>query len=386
MKRLILLLCIAFPALAQNRVGEDPFVDSEAPGGTTLSVTETTTAINTRQHGSQFIFKLNPSASDSTGDTRGVYIRTISLGSFSINETVGLSSYLYHEGSGNLTTAYGTTNQFLNRGTGTVSYATGAFNQARQQDFAGSINLARGSLNAVQNWRTSGTGINLGYGAHNKIELAGSGGTIDSGYASYNEIRTSASGNINWGYPGAFIVNNLDSGATIWNSASIRLGLVNNGSVRKYSAIQIDAPTGNAPSVENYAITSLHPGPSRLAGSTRIGSTSLPANTLDVTGSFGRGAPYRMAGDYVVGSADNWLINDKTGSDNVVALPGASAYPGRELYFTNWQGYAVLSASANVIPITGGSATTAILPDQPGAWCVLVSDGANWITTQLVIP
>lgn len=484
--RLLFLLLAPLTALsAEVTIGGCPYVDDQAPGGDAICVNGTTTEVDTRRHGSQFIYRVEPAGPDTVWDARGLYVRATSYGPYSINETVGLSSYLYHEGSGNLATAYGSTNQFLNRGPGTVNIATGSFNQARQHDFGGAITLARGSLNAAQNYRASGVGIVTGYGAHNRIEQAVAGGRIDIGYASLNEIR------------------NL--GGAIGTAVSLETSLNNSGTVENYAGLRINAPIGNTPTVTNYAINSLHPGKSffagniglntqnvaqfnfrissnitgatsaaalrldgkvqgdvtsigtgftsaigvaagaaipqlyhsvvdqgvfgagasvadqygytvtsamngaarnyafrhdlaldpndwgfygagaaqnALAGKTRIGSTSTPKNTLDVTGSFGRGKPVVVTGDYAVGASDNWIVNNKVGSPLSVMLPAASSFPGRELYLTNWQATAAESTGSDVIPLAGGSAETSILPAADGAWAALVSDGTNWIITQ----
>lgn len=66
-----------------------------------------------------------------------------------------------------------------------------------------------------------------------------------------------------------------------------------------------------------------------------------------------------------------------TGSGaSVFTLPAATA--GRELLITNQTANAITSASSNVVPITGGAATTAILSGVSGKWATLVGDGSNW--------
>ena len=94
----------------------------------------------------------------------------------------------------------------------------------------------------------------------------------------------------------------------------------------------------------------------------------------------GRGAPVAKTADFTVADTDVFLVNNKAGSSCTVTLPSASQWSGRELQFLNYQAQTVVSASSNVVPITGGAAGTAILPATAGAWGLLVSDGANWIT------
>jgi len=54
------------------------------------------------------------------------------------------------------------------------------------------------------------------------------------------------------------------------------------------------------------------------------------------------------------------------------------------LNFQNYQAYTVVSASSNVVPIGGGSASTAILNAIVGDQCTLVSNGTNWVLTQYI--
>lgn len=73
----------------------------------------------------------------------------------------------------------------------------------------------------------------------------------------------------------------------------------------------------------------------------------------------------------------DWYVFDNAGTVTFT-LPAASIYPGRELTLRTIQAQAVNSASSNVVPRTGGSASTAILPATDGAWATLKSDGTNW--------
>lgn len=55
-----------------------------------------------------------------------------------------------------------------------------------------------------------------------------------------------------------------------------------------------------------------------------------------------------------------------------------SATTGQRLVLRNTTSNAINSASANVIPLAGGAAGTAILSGSPGKWCELVFNGTNW--------
>ena len=93
-------------------------------------------------------------------------------------------------------------------------------------------------------------------------------------------------------------------------------------------------------------------------------------------------APVTYTSDFSVATTDLWIINNKSGSSCTATLPTASSNTGRVLHFQNYQAQTLVSASSNVVPLAGGSATTAILEAVAGANATLVSDGTNWIMTQ----
>jgi hypothetical protein len=101
----------------------------------------------------------------------------------------------------------------------------------------------------------------------------------------------------------------------------------------------------------------------------------------DITG-LTYSAPVTKTADFSVAASDLWLINNKSGSTCTVTLPAASSYTGRILHFQNYQVQALVSASSNVVPISGGAAGTSILVASSGDQATLVSDGTNWLMTQ----
>jgi hypothetical protein len=98
----------------------------------------------------------------------------------------------------------------------------------------------------------------------------------------------------------------------------------------------------------------------------------------------GVAAPVTKTANFTVADSDVWLINNKTGSTCTVTLPTASSWTGRVLRFQNYQAQTVVSASSNVVPLTGGAAATSILLASTGDQTTLVSDGTNWLVTQYV--
>ena len=97
------------------------------------------------------------------------------------------------------------------------------------------------------------------------------------------------------------------------------------------------------------------------------------------TGAIGRGAPVTKTGNFTLGVAENWIIINSA-STVTVTLPAASSWTGREVSFKTIQvGGALGSASSDVVPLAGGSASTSILLGNPGRHATLVSDGTNWV-------
>ncbi len=119
-----------------------------------------------------------------------------------------------------------------------------------------------------------------------------------------------------------------------------------------------------------------------LSGSPSISGT-LSASVIS-TSSYQRfpvaavTTPIAAATHTVSTSADIYVIYDFAGTVTVT-LPTASSYPGRFLTLKTNQAQAVVSASANVIPLVGGAAGTAILAATAGKWAHLVSNGTNWV-------
>lgn len=93
-----------------------------------------------------------------------------------------------------------------------------------------------------------------------------------------------------------------------------------------------------------------------------------------------RGAPVNKIASFTLADDENWIICN--GAGIVVTLPLAGAYTGREVMIKTIAAQAVISASANVVPLTGSAPGTAILAGTAGNWATLVSDGANWVIMQ----
>ncbi|MBA8904880.1 glycosyl hydrolase family 28-related protein [Aminobacter ciceronei] len=86
-----------------------------------------------------------------------------------------------------------------------------------------------------------------------------------------------------------------------------------------------------------------------------------------------------VTADTTLLSQDEYIINNKSGSSHTMTLPDAAKNGGRSITITNYQAQTVVSASSNVVPITGGAAGTAILPATAGKWVELRSNAVNWL-------
>lgn len=98
---------------------------------------------------------------------------------------------------------------------------------------------------------------------------------------------------------------------------------------------------------------------------------------LKVNGTFARRAPVTYTSTSVtIAETDSYVILNTSGT-TTVTLPAAGSWPGREIWLRSIQNRTIASASANVVPRTGGAAGTAIMTGD-GAWVLLVSDGTAW--------
>lgn len=110
-----------------------------------------------------------------------------------------------------------------------------------------------------------------------------------------------------------------------------------------------------------------------------------PSSTLGTTARFSafsinKEPNVQTVDNYNVTPADVTVVINRAETTTVV-LPVPSMYPGRRIRVATRQAFAVLSSQSNIIPITGGAATNAILPAAAGKWADLESDGTYWVVT-----
>lgn len=173
------------------------------------------------------------------------------------------------------------------------------------------------------------------------------------------------------------------------NNADVGIAL--NG---KLASFAIDLGLANLPSSSAIRFPNATYLVARNAGNTtNLNLIGLDANNIvnlggtNVSGVqvkncwFGTTVPNLQVGaTYTVAFTDNWITFNSAGT--TVTLPNAPSFPGREIKLRTIAAAAIISASANVVPLVGGAAGTAILAATAGKWATLVSDGAVWQTTQ----
>lgn len=176
-----------------------------------------------------------------------------------------------------------------------------------------------------------------------------------------------------------FTVDNTVRNATTTNGfLAENTQLITAGLTFNAVRIQTNIATGGGTTRAIYADGTA---PSMHVGLFRFGATTVPVNTVDITGSLGRGAPVTKTGDFTLAATENWVIVNQAGT-TTVTLPAASSWTSREVMFKTITANTLVSASSNVVPLAGGAASTAILAAAAGTWATLVSDGTNWVIMQ----
>src|SRR5215475_1301159 len=118
-------------------------------------------------------------------------------------------------------------------------------------------------------------------------------------------------------------------------------------------------------------------GPSKITAAVRYIAEAL--NNLSVSLSqFRRQVRAQTGTSYTVASDDTSLILSPSGAFTLT-LPDPAGVSGKILYLVNQAAQTISSASANVVPLAGGAAGTAILAATAGKWAILQSNGTNWL-------
>jgi hypothetical protein len=235
--------------------------------------------------------------------------------------------------------------------TGVLSFSGGTTGLTPATATAGAITLA-GTL-AIANGGTNGSatptayGVAYGDGAAYAFTAAGTTG----------QVLTATTG-----------------GAPTWAAPAT------SGTVTSVSVVSANGFAGTVATATTTPAITLT---TSVTGVLKGDGTAISAAVVN-TDYFAPSAPVTKTADFTVAATDVWLINNKTGSTCTATLPAASSWSGRVLRFLNYQAQTVVSASSNVVPLTGGAAATSILLASTGDQTTLVSDGTNWLVTQYV--
>lgn len=81
---------------------------------------------------------------------------------------------------------------------------------------------------------------------------------------------------------------------------------------------------------------------------------------------------------FQLGDGETRIICNGSGTITVT-LPSPAMYNGPDIHIKTIAAFTVVSASANVVPLAGGAAGTAILAATAGKWATLVTNGTNWV-------
>jgi hypothetical protein len=80
-------------------------------------------------------------------------------------------------------------------------------------------------------------------------------------------------------------------------------------------------------------------------------------------------------------TSSTWVVVNNAGTVTLT-FPSAASSTGTEFHIKTITNNSVISASSNIAPLAGGSASTSILSATAGKWATLVSDGTNWVIMQ----
>jgi hypothetical protein len=170
-----------------------------------------------------------------------------------------------------------------------------------------------------------------------------------------------------------------DAESSTATGSNFFINAFNNSGTFLYQPLTIARSTGVVTMAQGAAITG-----GSLDNAT-VGATTANSGkftSLQATSAFSLNAPPATitATSYTVGASDTFLIHNSSSGACTVTLPSASSNSGRVIWFKNLSATNPLtSASSNVQPRASGTAGTALLSNGAGNWCMVVSNGTNWV-------
>ena len=116
-----------------------------------------------------------------------------------------------------------------------------------------------------------------------------------------------------------------------------------------------------------------------LVGLLTVTGTGGFAGVLAANGGLARNVSSMSDATYTVLTTDSYLIANRPAGTITVTMPNAGTFSGRELIMKNIQAQTVVSDASNIVSQGGAAASTAILAASGTAWCLLHSNGTNWV-------
>ena len=266
----------------------------------------------------------------------------------------------------------------VNGGTGYASYAVGDLlyadtttTLAKLPDVATGNALISGGVNAAPAWGKIGLTTHVS----GVLPIANGGTNGSAAPTSYGVAYGDGSA---YAFTAAGTTGQVLTATT--GSAPTWAAPATSGTVTSVSVVSANGFAGTVATATSTPAITLT---TSVTGVLKGNGTAISAAVVN-TDYFAPSAPVTKTANFSVADTDVWLINNKTGSTCTVTLPTASSWTGRVLRFQNYQAQTVVSASSNVVPLTGGAAATSILLASTGDQTTLVSDGSNWLVTQYV--
>jgi hypothetical protein len=239
--------------------------------------------------------------------------------------------------------------------------------------FSGTAN----SVGTITAGTWNGSNIDLGHGGTNATLTASNGGIVYSTGSAMAILAGTATANL----PLLSGASTTPSWAAITYPTS-----ATSGGIPYFSSTT--AMASSALLTTNAIVKGGGAGAAPSASGVTLDASNNATGFGSITGSawLALSAPASKTGTaYTVAATDSSLVLNPSGTFTLT-LPTASTNTGRILHLDLIAAFAINSATSNVVLVTGGSAGTTIMPATDGAWCMLQSDGTNWIQMEYGTP
>lgn len=171
--------------------------------------------------------------------------------------------------------------------------------------------------------------------------------------------------------------------AKVWlaSPTSANLALTVTDETGSGSLVFATTPTLTTPVLTNPTVTTgTFTSPTLVTPALGTPASGVLTNCTGLPNSSGVSYSYASyTASFTLAATDSMVVCNGAAANVVVTLPAAAGVTGRVVHIKNISAtYTVDSASANVVPLIGGAAGTAILAATAGKWATLVSNGTNW--------